>query len=136
MPLDHLEDLLKGVDEKTRQSLQMLVTGPGATLPGLDELIRVEVDVAVERDTSYDRYAWDEPGSAASELMDALRVPRVITRMSLMPAAMATKNRRYLLANLRLVRLRSLMNALMPVLVERTVGRPNSRDRMRAISRC
>jgi len=54
-----------------------------------------------------------EVSQQAQEDFAGVRVVQQFDRVPRELAAMATKNRRYLLANLRLVRLRSLLNALM-----------------------
>jgi Tfp pilus assembly protein PilN len=91
--LELRQSLRFGVGESATGQLRIQMTGPGAKLRGLAELIAAEVGLDAVGDEAYDRFSWSQPGSAASEMMDALRVQKFITRMTLLPPDLAERHR-------------------------------------------
>jgi hypothetical protein len=87
------QSLRFGVMDEDRGKLRIELTGPGAALPRLAELISEELDVETVADAAYAAYDWEQPGSDGSESFDALCQRRLIRQINVLPRSLATKRR-------------------------------------------
>jgi hypothetical protein len=84
------QSLRFGLNDEQREKLVIELTGPGANIPGLDEVIGRELHVQVKSQTDGD-HDWVTPGSDGSELVDALEQRRLMTRLNIQPRALARR---------------------------------------------
>ncbi len=78
------QSLRFGMSEAQREKLAITLLGPGSGMPGLAALIASELRVEVAPDPAYGAYDWQEPGCPGSELVDAFKQRRVLSRLNLL----------------------------------------------------
>ncbi|NNF43336.1 MAG: hypothetical protein HKN62_09860 [Phycisphaerales bacterium] len=80
------QSLRFGLSEGDRSNLSIRVTGPGASIPGLTDLIGKELGVETRADDGYSSTtSWTTPGATEGELRDALKDPKVLQQLNLLP---------------------------------------------------
>ncbi len=74
-----------GVPEIERDSVMLVVTGPGSAVPGFAALLGRELALPVSLDSRYAAYVYDSPASAGSDGNLAVANRRYLTQMNLQP---------------------------------------------------
>ena len=74
-----------GVPETERDSVTLVVTGPGSAVPGFAALLGRELALPVSLDSRYAAYEYDSPASAGSEGNLATANRRYLKQMNLQP---------------------------------------------------
>ncbi len=74
-----------GVPETERDSVMLVVTGPGSAVPGFAALLGQELELPVSLDSRYAAYEYDSPASAGSEGNLAAANRRYLRQMNLQP---------------------------------------------------
>ena len=74
-----------GVPETERDSVMLIVTGPGSAVPGFAALLGRELALPVSLDSRYTAYEYDSPASAGSEGNLAVANRRFLMQMNLQP---------------------------------------------------
>ena len=87
------QSLRFGLQEQHRENLNILVTGLGSSIPGLDKMIAEELGVDTTRDEKYGSYQHNKPGSDGSELVDALKDPGLLEEVNMLPHDLARRRR-------------------------------------------
>jgi hypothetical protein len=82
------QSLRFGMPEEQRQSIRMLLSGPGSTVPNFGKIVSRELQVGVDVDARYAKYTWHEPGSTGSELVDAQQDRAPLLQLGLAPQVM------------------------------------------------
>jgi Tfp pilus assembly PilM family ATPase/Tfp pilus assembly protein PilN len=83
------QSLRFGLPEDDRKAIEITVTGPGGTIPGLIELMGWELQLKFAVDPRYAVYNYREPAGPGSELRDAAEDTRLLSYLSLQPQATA-----------------------------------------------
>jgi len=85
------QSLRFGLSEDDRQAIEITVSGPGSTIPGLAELIAWELNLKFATDTRYSDYDFRAPAGDGSELRDAIDNTQFLDRLNLQPAEAALR---------------------------------------------
>ena len=85
------QSLRFGLSEEERKAIEITVSGPGSTVPGLSELIAWELNLKLAIDTRYSGYDFRAPAGDGSELHDALSNTKFLDRLNLQPADAALR---------------------------------------------
>ena len=85
------QSLRFGLSEDDRQAIEITVSGPGSTIPGLAELIAWELNLKFATDTRYSDYDFRTPAGDGSELRDAIDNTQFLDRLNLQPAEAALR---------------------------------------------
>lgn len=85
------QSLRFGLPEEDRKAIEITVSGPGSTIPGLVELIAWELKLKFSTDQRYAGYDFHAPAGNGSELCDALENKRFLDEINLQPAEAATR---------------------------------------------
>ncbi len=85
------QSLRFGLPESERESIAITVSGPGSCIPGLAELIAWELKLQFSPDPAYAEYAYNDPATAKSEMLDALERPGFLDQLNLQPAESARR---------------------------------------------
>ncbi|MHC4108725.1 MAG: PilN domain-containing protein [Planctomycetota bacterium] len=85
------QSLRFGLKDVQRDRLEICVRGPGATIPGLVEIVGAELGVKATRDAKRVSYDYRVPGSKGSELLDAIADRRLLDRLNLLPRESADR---------------------------------------------
>jgi Tfp pilus assembly PilM family ATPase/Tfp pilus assembly protein PilN len=92
--VDLRQSLRFGLPAQQRDTVSVVLTGLGATLPGLAELLQEELDVPVQRDTDWPtQIQHQQPGAVGSGLDFIMQQPAVLTRLNLLPRHVTEKRR-------------------------------------------
>ncbi len=83
------QSLRFGLPEGDRKAIEITVTGPGSTIPGLIELMGWELQVKFNVDPKCADYDYRAPAGPGSELRDAAEDARLLGYLSLQPQATA-----------------------------------------------
>jgi Tfp pilus assembly PilM family ATPase/Tfp pilus assembly protein PilN len=88
------QSLRFGVDESDRENLTVRITGVGAMLKGMAELIGAELGITTERDSAFEHADdWAVPGAEPGERTTALRDRSLVERLNLLPRAVSSHRR-------------------------------------------
>ncbi len=85
------QSLRFGLSEEERHAIEITVSGPGSTIPGLVELIAWELNLKLAIDTRYREYDFRAPAGDGSELHDALGNTQFLDRLNLQPPEAAQR---------------------------------------------
>ena len=85
------QSLRFGLAEEERHAIEITVSGPGSTVPGLSELIAWELNLKLATDPRYAGYDFLAPAGDGSELHDALGNTQFLDRMNLQPEEAAMR---------------------------------------------
>jgi len=85
------QSLRFGLSEDERTAIEITVSGPGSTIPGLSELIAWELNLKFTTDARYIDYDFRAPAGDGSELRDALGNTQFLDRLNLQPAEAALR---------------------------------------------
>jgi Tfp pilus assembly protein PilN len=85
------QSLRFGLSEDERQAIEITVSGPGSTIPGLSELIAWELNLKLATDARYKDYDFRAPAGDGSELHDSLGKTQFLDRLNLQPAEAALR---------------------------------------------
>ncbi|MHC4209519.1 MAG: PilN domain-containing protein [Planctomycetota bacterium] len=88
------QSLRFGLPENERDSIDITVSGPGSTVPGLSELMAWELKLKFATDPAYATFDYRAPAGQGSELLDALEDRQFLNNLNLQPGD--TANRRQL----------------------------------------
>jgi Tfp pilus assembly protein PilN len=88
------QSLRFGLPENERDSIDITVSGPGSTVPGLSELMAWELKLKFATDPAYAAFDYRSPAGQGSELLDALEDRQFLNNLNLQPGD--TANRRQL----------------------------------------
>lgn len=83
------QSLRFGLPDGDRKAIEITVTGPGSTIPGLIELMGWELQLKFNVDARYADYDYRAPAGPGSELRDAAEDPRLLGYLNLQPQATA-----------------------------------------------
>ncbi len=83
------QSLRFGLPDGGRKAIEITVTGPGSTIPGLIELMGWELQLKFNVDARYADYDYRAPAGPGSELRDAAEDPRLLGYLNLQPQATA-----------------------------------------------
>jgi Tfp pilus assembly PilM family ATPase/Tfp pilus assembly protein PilN len=86
------QSLRFGLPENERDSIDITVSGPGSTVPGLLELIAWELKLKIAADTKYAAFDYRSPAGQGSELVDAVADRHFLDCLNIQPGD--TANRR------------------------------------------
>jgi len=95
------QSLRFGVPESQRASIQLVVEGPGGGIPGFVSLLATELALQVTADETSQKFDWNQPCCAASDLFEAMKNRRLLGRLGLQPNhiaqfRMSSRQRRWL----------------------------------------
>jgi len=95
------QSLRFGVPENQRQSIQLVVEGPGGGIPGFVSLLASELSLQVNADEASQKFDWSQPCCAGSDLFEAMKTRRLLDRLGLQPNhiaqfRMGSRQRRWL----------------------------------------
>ena len=82
------QSLRFGLSDEERADINLTITGPGASLPGLAELLARELDVLVEKDKSRVAFDATAPGHDGGEVADVLHHRSFLNQLALVPRQM------------------------------------------------
>ncbi len=85
------QSLRFGLSEEERKAIEITVSGPGSTIPGLCELIAWELNLKFATDVRYSGYDFRAPAGDGSELHDALSNTQFLDRLNLQPPEAALR---------------------------------------------
>ena len=85
------QSLRFGLSEDERQTIEITVSGPGSTIPGLPELIAWELNLKFTTDARYINYDFRAPAGEGSELRDAIGNTTFLDRLNLQPVEVARR---------------------------------------------
>lgn len=85
------QSLRFGLSEAERQTIDITLSGPGSTIPGLPELIAWELKLKFATDEQYAGYDFNAPAGVGSELREALDDKPFLDRLNLQPAEAAMR---------------------------------------------
>ena len=85
------QSLRFGLSEEERHAIEITVSGPGSTIPGLPELIAWELNLKLATDTRYVGYDFRDPAGEGSELHDALGNTQFLDQLNLQPPEAALR---------------------------------------------
>ncbi len=85
------QSLRFGLPEDERHTIDITVSGPGSTIPGLPELIAWELKLKFSVDSRSDGYDYRSPATEGSELSEALENPSFLDQLNLEPKEVATR---------------------------------------------
>ena len=83
------QSLRFGVPETVRESVALVMTGPGCAVPGFASLLGRELSLPVSLDLRYANYDYDSPASAGCEGNLAVADRRCLTEINLQPREVA-----------------------------------------------
>jgi hypothetical protein len=85
------QSLRFGLPEKERDSIDITVSGPGSTIPGLSELVAWELKLKIAPDPQYASFDYRVPAGKGSELLDALNDQAFLQCVNLQPGDTASR---------------------------------------------
>jgi Tfp pilus assembly PilM family ATPase/Tfp pilus assembly protein PilN len=86
------QSLRFGLPENERDSIDITVSGPGSTVPGLSELMGWELKLNIVPDPQYADFDYQSPAGKGSELLDVMEDRQFLNLLNLQPGD--TANRR------------------------------------------
>jgi Tfp pilus assembly protein PilN len=86
------QSLRFGLPEDERNDIDITVSGPGSTVPGLSELMAWELKLKIAPDPQYAGFDYESPAGKGSELQDVLEDRQFLNLLNLQPGD--TANRR------------------------------------------
>jgi hypothetical protein len=85
------QSLRFGLPENERDAIEITVSGPGSTVPGLSELIAWELKLQMAPDPQYASFDYQAPAGQGSELLDAIGDQRLLRCLNLQPEDTASR---------------------------------------------
>jgi Tfp pilus assembly PilM family ATPase len=85
------QSLRFGLPESERDSIDIAVSGPGSTVPGLSELMAWELKLKIAPDPQYASFDYRVPADKGSELLDATKDRRFLDCLNLQPGDTAER---------------------------------------------
>ncbi len=85
------QSLRFGLPEEQRQSVPLMLRGPGSCLPGFAAVLGEELRLNITCDDSYRSYDYQQPGCCGSELADAIQQRKAMTVLGLQPRNIAQR---------------------------------------------
>ncbi|MHC5006217.1 MAG: PilN domain-containing protein [Planctomycetota bacterium] len=86
------QSLRFGLPENERDAIDITVSGPGSTVPGLSELMAWELKLKIAPDPQYAEFDYRSPAGKGSELLDVMEDRQFLNLLNLQPGD--TANRR------------------------------------------
>jgi Tfp pilus assembly PilM family ATPase/Tfp pilus assembly protein PilN len=86
------QSLRFGLPENERDAIDITVSGPGSTVPGLSELMAWELKLKIAPDPQYANFDYRSPAGKGSELLDVMENRQFLNLLNLQPGD--TANRR------------------------------------------
>lgn len=83
--LELRQSLRFGLNEERRQSVRIVISGPGSAIPNFASIIAEEIGLSVTVDEEYKSYDCHKPDSSGSPLVDAVKERKALTRLGLQP---------------------------------------------------